>query len=188
MGREGLMRRIFWFLNKFFMVPLFRLGFGPFIGNPLTGYIMVLKVIGRKTGRVRYTPVNYALMDGRIYFLSGFRKVADWYRNLRAHPTLEVILPGGVVSGAAVEIDDPAVRLPAARRILKNAGFAGFFEGYNPFTISDAELLRKTADIPLLCIQPDGLGSGASDPGGWAWVGMPVSLLLFGGILWLLLR
>lgn len=43
-----LMRRIFWFLNKFFMVPMFRLGFGPFFGNPLSGYIMVLKAIGRK--------------------------------------------------------------------------------------------------------------------------------------------
>jgi len=41
----------FWFLNKFFMAPLFRLGFGPFFVNPLTGYIMVLKVIGRKTGK-----------------------------------------------------------------------------------------------------------------------------------------
>ncbi len=54
-----LVRRIFWFLNTFFMVPLFRLGLGPFFGNPLSGYIMVLKAIGRKSGKVRYTPVNY---------------------------------------------------------------------------------------------------------------------------------
>jgi hypothetical protein len=58
------MRRFFWFLNKYFMVPMFRLGFGPFFGNPITGYIMVLKVIGRKTGKLRYAPVNYAIMDG----------------------------------------------------------------------------------------------------------------------------
>ena len=45
------MRRFFRFLNKFFMVPMFRLGFGPFFGNPLSGYIMVLKIVGRKTGK-----------------------------------------------------------------------------------------------------------------------------------------
>jgi hypothetical protein len=60
------MRRFFRFLNKYFMVPLFRLGFGPFFGNPFTGYIMVLKVLGRKTGKLRYAPVNYAILDGKV--------------------------------------------------------------------------------------------------------------------------
>ena len=36
-----LVRRIFWILNKFFMVPIFRLGFGPFLGSPFGGYILV---------------------------------------------------------------------------------------------------------------------------------------------------
>jgi len=34
------MRRIFHFLNKYFMVPMFRLGLGFFFGNPLTSYVM----------------------------------------------------------------------------------------------------------------------------------------------------
>jgi len=56
-----LMRRIFWFLNKFFMVPMFRLGFGPFFGNPLNGYIMVLKPVGRKTGKVDFGLVSQSV-------------------------------------------------------------------------------------------------------------------------------
>ena len=91
-----LMRRIFWFLNKFFMVPMFRLGFGPFFGNPLTGYIMVMKVIGRKTGKVRFTPVNYAIHKGNVYCISGGRKNSDWFHNLLANPEIELILPGGM--------------------------------------------------------------------------------------------
>ena len=83
------MRRFFWFLNKFFMVPIFQLGLGPFFGNPLTGYIMVLKVIGRRTGRLRFAPVNYAIFDGKIFCLSGYRKGSDWYRNLRARPAIQ---------------------------------------------------------------------------------------------------
>ena len=56
------------------------------------------------------------------------------------------------------------------RQILKGAGFAGFFEGFNPWRISDETLMEKTADLPLLRFQPLGVGSGASDAGGWAWI------------------
>ena len=173
------MRRIFWFLNKFFMVPLFRLGLGPIFGNPFTGYIMVLKIIGRKTGKLRFAPVNYAILDGKVYCVSGFRKVSDWYANLRANPAIEVILPGGTIAGTATVATDPAAKIKMIRKIFQGAGFAGFFEGFNPFRISDEELALRTADIPLICIQPNGLGSGASDPGGWAWIWAPISILVF---------
>lgn len=182
------MRRIFWFINKYFMVPMFLLGFGPFFGNPFTSYIMILKTIGRKTGRLRYSPVNYAVLDGRIYCVSGFRQGSDWHRNLRLHPAIEAILPGGAIAGTASEISDMAFKTTVIRKVLQNAGFAGFFEGFNPFRISNEELARKTADMPLICIQPTGLGSGASDPGGWAWVWTPVSTILLILAIWLILR
>ena len=182
------MRRFFWFLNKFLMVPLFRLGFGPFIGNPLTGYIMVLKTTGRKTGKIRHTPVNYAILEGRIYCVSGFRQGSDWYHNLRAQPAVELILPAGVVMGTAADITDPAQRVRIIRKIFKNAGFAGFMEGYSPYRISDQDLLEKTTGMPLICIQPTGLGSGAADPGGVIWTWIPVHIILLVLFIWLLLR
>ncbi len=182
------MRRIFRFFNKVFMVPMFRLGFGPFFGSPLIRYIMLLKVIGRRSGKVRYAPVNYAIADRKVYCISGYRQGSDWLKNLRAHPQLEAILPAGAIHGMAVEVSDPLVRLRLIRQVLKNAGFAGFFEGYNPFRISDEELAKRTADLPLICITPDGMGSGASDPDGWAWIWTPVSLGLLALVMWLLLR
>jgi deazaflavin-dependent oxidoreductase (nitroreductase family) len=182
------MRRFFRFINKYFMVPMFRLGLGAFMGNPFSGYIMVLKTTGRKTGRLRYSPVNYAILDGRVYCLSGFRQGSDWYRNLLAHPAIEVILPAGAISGSAAEITDPLRRTAIIRKVLQNAGFAGFFEGYNPFRISDEQLAAKTAGMPLICIQPTGLGSGASDPGGWVWITMTISTFLLVVVLWLLFR
>jgi deazaflavin-dependent oxidoreductase (nitroreductase family) len=165
-----LVRRIFWVLNKFFMVPMFRLGFGPFFGNPLSGYILVLKTIGRKTGKVRYVPLNYAIYKGDVYCISGGRKTSDWYRNLHANPEIEMILPGGNLYVRMDKISDSAERVLIARQVLKNAGFAGFFEGYNPFTISDEELKHKIADLPVLRFHPLGVGNGASDMGGWAWI------------------
>ncbi len=182
------MRRFFWFLNKFFIVPLFRLGLGPIFGNPFTGYIMVLKVTGRKTGRQRYAPVNYAIFDGKVYCVSGFRQISDWYRNLRLQPAIEIILPSGAIAGMATEVTDQAIKVTIIRKILQNAGFAGFFEGYNPFRISDEELASKITDMPLICIQPTGLGNGASDPGGWAWFWAPVFTILLILFIQLLLR
>jgi deazaflavin-dependent oxidoreductase (nitroreductase family) len=182
------MRRIFHFLNKYFMVPMFRLGLGFFFGNPLTSYVMVLKTTGRKTGKQRYSPVNYAIQDGNVYCVSGFRQDCDWYRNLRNQPAIEIILPGGAISGMAGETTNAAIRKIVIRKVLQNAGFAGFFEGFNPFRIGDEDLAARTADMPLICIQPTGLGSGAGDPGGWAWVWTPVSLLLLAFILWLFVR
>ena len=164
------MRRFFWFLNKFFMVPMFRLGFGPFFGNPLTGYIMVIKAIGRKTGKVRFAPVNYAIHKGNVYCISGGRKTSDWYRNLLATPDVELILPGGCIYAHMEEPFSPEEKSIVIRQILKNAGFAGFFEGYNPWRISDEALMQKSGDLPVLCFHPLGVGNGASDVGGWAWI------------------
>jgi hypothetical protein len=174
-----LMRRIFWFLNKFFMVPMFQLGFGPFFGNPFSGYIMVMKVIGRRTGRVHLVPVNYAIHHGDVYCVSGGRTASDWFRNLLIHPEVDLIMPGGSIHARAEEAADPRQKLILTRQVLKNAGFAGFFEGYNPYKITDDELAKKIEDLPLLRFQPQGLGSGPYDAGGWAWVWtFAISMLL----------
>ncbi len=84
----NVLRALFRLLNKFFMVPVFKMGLGPFVGNPFSGYIMVFKTIGRKSGLVRYAPVNYAILDGNVYCLSGLGKVAHWYKNLTANACL----------------------------------------------------------------------------------------------------
>jgi deazaflavin-dependent oxidoreductase (nitroreductase family) len=164
------LRRIFRLLNKCFMVPAYRMGLGSLISNPISGYILVIKTTGRKTGRVRYAPVNYAVMDGSVYCLAGWGTRADWYRNVLAHPHLEVILPAAAIAGVAEEVIDPQEALQGTRQILKNAGFAGFLLGLNPFTASDDELRLKCQGIPVLRIRPTGIGNGPADPGGWLWV------------------
>lgn len=167
-----LMRKFFWFINKFFMVPIFRLGLGGIFSNPFSGYIMVLKVIGRKSSKLRYAPVNYTIYKGSVWCISGGRKTSDWYKNLQANPAIEMIMPGGALYGQMSEESDPDIRRIVIRQVLKNAGFAGFFEGYNPWKISDEEMMTKNGDIPLLKITPMGIGNGASDPSGWAWITM----------------
>ncbi len=178
---EQKLRRVFFYLNKFFMVPMFRLGLGPWIGSPFGGYIMVLKVIGRKTGKMRYTPVNYAIENGNVYCLAGFGTISDWYRNLLVHPNIEAMMPGGAIAGVAEQVTDAGERLRMLRRVLINAGFAGFFYGYDPRIVSDERLLESTRDVPVIRIRPYGIGSGASDPGGWAWLTTVIGTLIFAG-------
>jgi len=144
------LRLIFRLLNKYFMVPVFRLGLGPFVGNPFSGYIMVLKTIGHKSGLTRYAPVNYAIHDGNIYCLSGFGKIAHWYKNLTANPQIEMIMPSGIVLGNAFTVTDADEKLSMMRQILKNSGFAAFTAGYNPFTITDEDLREKGEEMIVI--------------------------------------
>jgi deazaflavin-dependent oxidoreductase (nitroreductase family) len=175
---DEIVRRIFHYLNRFFMVPIFRLGLGPLMTNPFSGYIMVLKTIGRKSGKTRYAPLNYAIWQGCVYCMAGFGQVSDWYRNLTGDPQVELILPGGAWSGTASQVSDPQVHLKITRQILKNGGFAGFFAGFNPRTAPDALLEARLKDIPLICIRLQGPGSGASDPGEWGWLTANLGLIL----------
>ncbi len=164
------MRAVFRVINRFFMVPVFRLGLGSLIVNPLSGYIMVLRTIGHRTGKVRYVPVNYALDGGCVYCLAGFGKSTHWYRNLQADPHVEAILPGGAIFGKAEAVSDASDCLRLGRKIMRNAGFAGFLGGVNPQTCSDEQLAGVLKTEILMRIQPEGIGSGPADPGGWGWI------------------
>jgi deazaflavin-dependent oxidoreductase (nitroreductase family) len=182
--RPGL-RQFFWYLNHYVMAPAFRLGLGPLLTNPLTGYIMVLTTIGAKTGKVRYTPLNYAIVDGQVYCIAGWGQSSHWYRNLRAHSGVACILPGETLVGVAEAVDDPDEALRAIRQVLRNAGFVGFVAGLNPFTISDQRLREKTQDAIVIRVRLTGVAGGPADPGGWFWV---VSLALHMLVLRALLR
>ena len=74
---EQRLRRIFKIFNRF-MLLLWRLGLGSWgNGTEFGGSIMVIKHTGRKTGLTRYTPVNYAVVDGDIYCTAGFGSGSD---------------------------------------------------------------------------------------------------------------
>jgi deazaflavin-dependent oxidoreductase (nitroreductase family) len=160
--------------NKLFMVPIFQLGLGSLVGNKITGYIMVIKSTGRKTGKRRYSPVNYSIHKGNVYCIAGWGRRTDWYRNMINSGEAEIMLPAGTIFGKVEEVADMEERKIILRKILHNAGFAGFMESLNPFTVNDEVLIQKTAALPLLRICPVGIGSGAADAGGLSWVWTPV--------------
>src|SRR6186997_1014009 len=101
-----LLRQLMKYTNRLFMVPALRLGLGWMIGSPFGGYVMLLRTTGRKSGKLRYTPVNYAIAGGDAYCLAGFGKGTDWLDNILADPHVEVRLPTRTLQGTAEQIGD----------------------------------------------------------------------------------
>ncbi|HAJ35386.1 MAG TPA: hypothetical protein DCL15_06795, partial [Chloroflexi bacterium] len=123
---EQWLRQGFKWLNRY-MVLHWRLGLGPIANRAdLAGCIMILVHTGRKSGRLRRTPVNYAIIAGDVYCVAGFGHVADWYQNLLATPNVEVWLPAGWYAGVAEDVTGlPAdEKATIMRQVLINSGFA----------------------------------------------------------------
>lgn len=166
------MLRAFSWGNEHVMLPMLRHRLvGAWVGSPVIGYFLTLVTTGRRTGLSRRTPLNYAILDGRIYVLSGFGVHADWYRNLTAHPRVTVCLPGRVVEGTAEPVLDRTEAERATLAVARNCGFALVFEGMNPLTATDERLRAQLAGRPVVRITtPEPIRPGRHDPGSGSWV------------------
>ncbi len=113
------------------MLAMWRLGMGKWfkVWPTLSGSVMVLAHTGRKTGIRRYQPLNYAIVDDDIYCTAAFGHVSDWYRNIRANPSVEVWLPDGWWAGVAEEINDSPARAQLIRQIILGSGFVAYVAG-----------------------------------------------------------
>lgn len=80
----------------------YALGLGPLIGR----LVLLLATTGRKSGKLRVTPLQYEEIDGRIYLGAALGQRADWVRNIRANPAVEVQVKGRRFHGTASTIDD----------------------------------------------------------------------------------
>lgn len=170
-------RQFFKQFNRF-MLLMWRLGLGSYVGgNRWSGYIMVITHTGRKSGRRRRTPVNYALVDGDLYCLAAYGRRADWYRNLVAQPAVEVWLSTGRWAGLAEDANRHPRRTDLVRLVLIQSGFAAYAAGLNPRRMSDRELEAAAAPYRLVRIQPKEALSGPGGPGDLAWV-WPLSTFL----------
>ncbi len=154
MIEKHVAKTFFRYFNRFIVVPAFKSGIGWLISNPITGLIMVLRITGRKTGKIYFTPVNYASIGGKIYCYQGRRLKGQWYLNILANPQIEVLLPHRRFQGYAEEVSNEQERINAMRQILKDGGIAGFVYGFNPYDASDRIIREMIRDIPLVRVTP----------------------------------
>ena len=181
-------RRGFRVMNRWFMVPALRAGLGPWLGTPIGGWMLLLRVRGRRSGLLRENPLSYLVADGSAWVMAGWAGRADWYRNLLADPHVEVVLPGRTRSCIAEEVLDRETRRRIIPRLVRATGVPGYLTGIDPYRGSAEQLLEATAWVPLIRLRPEGepLVAGPDDPGGLGWVWRQAVVLLVGA--WLVGR
>jgi deazaflavin-dependent oxidoreductase (nitroreductase family) len=184
------LRSAFRGVNRF-MLLMWRLGLGSTMAGPRRGYVMVLVTIGRKTGRRRPVPLNFAEDPGAIYCLAGFGKTTHWLMNLLASPHCEVWLPDGRrLLGTAEIVTEEIERIALIRRLLIRAGFAAelFEPDIDPQTASDTEIAQLGGGYgqryEAVRIELDGAATGPGGPGDLAWVSVAAAALAAAGAVW----
>lgn len=71
-------------MNKYFTIPLYRAGILQIFG--MHKIFLLLFTKGRKTGKIRITPVEYRRKDGQVHIVAGRGRAAHWYQNMIANP------------------------------------------------------------------------------------------------------
>lgn len=150
-------------LRWFFRVPptihtlLRRVGFAGVMREKM----VVLTTRGRRSGAARTTALNYAIDDGTVYVMAGFKK-CDWLANLRADPHVEVALGQDRWRGLARVVRDEAERRRGLRALHDAAASQGPPKAVKPLVKAmgldyDAEV-RKLGDgdayrdLPMIAI------------------------------------
>ncbi len=166
---EKRLRKGFKLFNRF-MVLLFRLGLGAYgNGNPYTGWIMIMKHRGRRTGMTRLTPVNYAEVRGDIYCTAGFGRMSDWYQNIRETPRVEVWLTNGRYEGIAEDASNDPYRIYLLRQVLIASGPAAPIFGVDPRKLTDVQVEKLLEHYALVRIRRTVALTGPGGPGDLAW-------------------
>lgn len=79
-------------LNKFLMLPLYRIKLLPLLGLGKIFLILITK--GWKTGKKRRTPLEYRNYEGNIVIFAARGENATWVKNLRAYPEFVSVILG----------------------------------------------------------------------------------------------
>lgn len=172
------------YLNPF-MLAIWRLGMGKWftVFPKVSGLVMVITHTGRKTGIKRYQPVNYAIVDGDIYCVAAFGRMSDWYRNIMAHPAVEVWLPDGWWAGTAEDASSSPERMRLIRQVLIGSGFAAYAAGIDPYKITEEELEAESRSYRLVRISRTEARTGPGGPGELEWIWQAATFALLGIVL-----
>jgi deazaflavin-dependent oxidoreductase (nitroreductase family) len=112
----------------------------------------VLRVAGRKSGRLYTTPVNLLTLDGTRYLVAP-RGNTQWVRNLRAAGGGELLLGRRTEPFQADEVPD-ADRVPILRAYLRRwkMEVGVFFDGVDADS-PESELVRIAPNHPVFVIR-----------------------------------
>lgn len=76
-------------------------------GGKPSELVLVLSTIGRKTGKVHKTPLQYEIVNGDYYIASARGPKADWFCNILSNPEVIVSIGGREFPVRAEPITNP---------------------------------------------------------------------------------
>jgi hypothetical protein len=94
-------------------------------------------------------------VGGEHYCTAGFGSISDWYRNMLAHPRVELWLPEGKNFYCAEDVSDSPNRLFLLRQIIIASGFAAPLFGINIKKLSDDQLDAISKEYRLVHFRKD---------------------------------
>jgi deazaflavin-dependent oxidoreductase (nitroreductase family) len=100
-------RRIRTALAKYTLNPIVKLGAAVGLRPP---DVAILETTGRKSGRVRRTPVGVRLENGVLWLVAEHGHRAGYVRNIQSNPRVRVKMRGGWRTGSAHLMPDDDVR------------------------------------------------------------------------------
>lgn len=157
-----------WLLHAFLRVPLllYRTPFRYLLGR----WYLVVKHRGRRTGKVYSTVLDIQHIDkdtGDIYVSSGWGTGADWWRNLKASPALEVRIGGKRFVPEQRFLDkDEACKI--RRLVWKKHPIMSritLLTTNYPSPKIDKDLRQWASDMPFVAFRATGAGISSSSAG-----------------------
>ncbi len=140
------------------VVPLYRSRILPLLGAGK--FFLLLIARGRKTGKIRRTPVEYFKHEGNIYIFSGRGVKSHWYKNIIANPNdVRIQLGFRTRKVKPVVVTDPERKKDIFKAYLLRRGEAAKrFFGWDPkqHDIDDVDFTELIEKVPIIQLEePD---------------------------------
>lgn len=133
--------------KRLFKIPLFFYA----IGMPLfNDFILLLITTGRKSGKLRKTPLEYRREKGTGYAIitAGWGGTTDWHRNVQADPNVHVQIGRKKFAARAEPLTDAQVVDWLAESLRINPRGAAMFSRWadEPVSLDNPESLLRAAN------------------------------------------
>jgi deazaflavin-dependent oxidoreductase (nitroreductase family) len=147
--------RLFWKLTQVGPRIAYALGLGPLLGR----FVLLLGTTGRKSRRVRVTPLVYEELEGNFLVASARGASADWFRNVQANPNVKVRAGRRAFDGRAeVKTDLGRIADYLQRQMERNPKMFGTILRSEGLSVQPtrAQLESLAAKRPMVAIRPTG--------------------------------
>lgn len=143
---KGLMRVI-----VRYPILLYRLG----LHRLVSGKVLLLTTIGRRTGRKRVAPLDYEEEGGTYYLIPNQGTHATWYRNLVANPDVTIQVGGQRMEATATPVTDPKEKAHVLRLFVQRRWAWGVKKYYGiPLGATDEDLLELAPQRAVVAVRP----------------------------------